>query len=103
MGFSLHNSVAVVEGYAGKKIPFIRTPKFNISSSKDRWKGKRYLVNDINPIAFFEGLLALYFLIGVCSAFYLREYALLPFHVMLSLGFGCVCGYSFWQSKATLK
>lgn len=40
MGFSLHNSVAVIDGYLGKKLPFIRTPKFNINSSKDRWRGK---------------------------------------------------------------
>ena len=32
MGFSVHNTVAVLEGHFGKKSDFIRTPKFNISS-----------------------------------------------------------------------
>jgi hypothetical protein len=27
MGMSLHNALAVIEGYSGKKTPFIRTPK----------------------------------------------------------------------------
>ena len=30
IGFSIHNSVAVIEGHLGKKSPFIRTPKFYI-------------------------------------------------------------------------
>src|SRR5690606_37074111 len=30
MGFSLHNTVAIIEGHLGKKSEFIRTPKFNI-------------------------------------------------------------------------
>ena len=32
MGFSVHNSVAVIEGHLGKKSEFVRTPKFNINS-----------------------------------------------------------------------
>jgi hypothetical protein len=103
MGFSLHNSVAVFDGYMGKKIPFIRTPKFNISSSEDGWKGKKYLVTGISTITFLESLLALYFLMGVCFAFYFGDYGLLPFHGMLSLGFGSVAGYSFWHSKDAPK
>ena len=103
MGFSLHNSVAVLNGYMGKKIPFIRTPKFNISSSKDNWRGKRYLVTGISRTTFLEGLLALYFLTGIYFAFYFNDYGLVPFHIMLSLGFGTVAGYSFWHSKTNLE
>ena len=32
MGFSLHNSIAVLEGHMGKRSEFVRTPKFNIST-----------------------------------------------------------------------
>ena len=35
MGFSLHNSIAVLEGHLGKKSEFVRTPKFNISTLKE--------------------------------------------------------------------
>jgi len=103
MGFSLHNTVAVVEGYAGKKIPFIRTPKYNIHSSADSWKGKKYLVDSTDVITVIEILLSLYFLTGVFLAFYLREYALLPFHIMLAAGFGVVAGYTISQSALTRK
>ena len=35
MGFSLHNTIAVLEGHFGKKSEFVRTPKFNILTIKD--------------------------------------------------------------------
>jgi len=87
MGLSFYNSIAVIEGHLGKKSSFIRTPKFNIQSAGDNWKGKRYLESQISLITVIEGFLSLYFLFGVCSAFYLNEYALLPFHLMLFAGF----------------
>jgi cellulose synthase/poly-beta-1,6-N-acetylglucosamine synthase-like glycosyltransferase len=103
MGFSLHNALAVFEGYAGKKIPFIRTPKYNISTSTDSWKNKKYQANKIEAITFIECAMAIYFAAGVFFGFYLREYALLPFHIMLSAGFATVAGYSFKQAGMTTK
>lgn len=94
MGMSLHNSVAVIEGYAGKKSSFVRTPKFNIISNKDQWKGNVYLLSSINLLTIFEGLLSLYFLFAIVSSFFMKEYGLLPFHIMLFWGFGFV----FWLS-----
>jgi len=45
MGLSLHNTVAVIQGYIGKKSPFIRTPKFNIKGIKDSFKKQNYLAS----------------------------------------------------------
>ncbi len=94
MGMSLHNSVAVIEGYSGKKSSFIRTPKFNIVSKNDQWKGNVYLKNNLNLITISEGIMALYFLFAIVSSVFLQEYGLLPFHIMLFWGFGFV----FWLS-----
>ncbi len=94
MGFSVHNSVAVLEGHIGKKSEFIRTPKFNISSLKDSWKGNKYLRNKISPNVIIEGLLMLYFAFGMYSAFIVGDqggdFGLFPFHLMLFIGFGFV-------------
>ena len=90
MGFSLHNSIAVLEGHLGKKSAFIRTPKFNVMSVKDSWKNNKYIQAKLSPINFVEGLLVLYFLFGILSAFKLTDYGLLPFHLMLFFGFGFV-------------
>lgn len=90
MGLSFHNTVAVLEGYMGKKSSFVRTPKFNIVSSNDSWKGNKYSNKNINLITIIEGVLSLYFLIGVVSAFLLRDFGLFPFHVLLFFGFSSV-------------
>lgn len=97
MGLSLHNAIAVIEGYIGKKTPFIRTPKFNIQKSDDSWKGNKYLSKKINLLTIAEGLLALYFSYGIYQAFKINDYGLLPFHLMLSFGFGTVFYYSVFQ------
>jgi len=94
MGFSLHNSIAVLEGHFGKKSDFIRTPKFNISSLKDSWKGNKYLRKNVSPNVIVEGLLMLYFAFGMYSAFIVGDqggdFGLFPFHLMLFIGFGFV-------------
>ena len=94
MGFSLHNSLAVLEGHLGKKSDFIRTPKFNIKSMKESWKGNKYLSKNISPNVIIEGLLTLYFAFGMYSAFIVGDqggdFGLFPFHLMLFVGFGYV-------------
>lgn len=103
MGFSLHNSLAVLEGHLGKKSDFIRTPKFNISTIKDGWKENIYLKKNISPNVILEGLLMLYFAFGMYSAFVVGDqggdFGLFPFHLMLFIGFGFVF-YKSITSKA---
>jgi hypothetical protein len=98
MGFSLHNSIAVLEGHRRKRSDFIRTPKFNINSLKDSWKGNKYLAKNVSANTIVEGLLALYFLFGLASAVLVKviggakqfDFGLFPFHLMLFIGFGFV-------------
>ncbi|MBQ0788200.1 MAG: glycosyltransferase family 2 protein [Oceanihabitans sp.] len=94
MGFSLHNSIAVLEGHLGKRSDFIRTPKFNINNVTDSWKGNKYLKKNISAHVIIEGILMLYFAFGLYSAFVVGDqggdFGLFPFHLMLFLGFGFV-------------
>ena len=94
MGFSLHNSIAVLEGHFGKRSDFVRTPKFNINALSDSWKKNKYLKKNISVNVIFEGLLMLYFAFGMYSAFIVGDqggdFGLFPFHLMLFLGFGFV-------------
>ena len=98
MGFSLHNSIAVLEGHWGKKSEFVRTPKFNVSTIKDSWKNNKYLKKTISANVIFEGLLMSYFGFGMYSAFIVGnqggDFGLFPFHFMLFAGFG----YVFFKS-----
>ena len=94
MGFSVHNTIAVLEGHFGKKSDFIRTPKFNISTIKDSWKDNKYLRKKVSANVIIEGLLMLYFAFGMYSAFVVGDqggdFGLFPFHLMLFIGFGFV-------------
>ena len=102
MGFSVHNSLAVLEGHFGKKSEFIRTPKFNIAL-KESWKGNKYLTNHFSMNTVIEGILMVYFAFGIYSAFVVGhsggDFGLLPFHVMLFFGFGFV----FFKSTISTK
>lgn len=94
MGFSLHNSIAVIEGHIGKRSEFVRTPKFNINSLSDSWKNNKYLRKKPSLNVVLEGLLMLYFGFGMYSAFIVGDqggdFGLFPFHLMLFVGFGFV-------------
>lgn len=94
MGMALHNAYAVIEGLAGFKSPFIRTPKFNIIQKTGSWKGNIYINNKINLITVMEGVFFLYFLFAIVSGIYLDDYDLMIFHVMLTTGFASVFLYS---------
>ncbi|GAB5475008.1 MAG: glycosyltransferase family 2 protein [Maribacter sp.] len=94
LGFSLHNSIAVLEGHMGKRSEFVRTPKFNINSLTESWKGNKYLAKKLSPNMILEFGLMGYFLFGMYSAIPLNDFGLFPFHFMLFLGFG----YVFFKS-----
>ncbi|MDD7913646.1 cellulose synthase family protein [Polaribacter ponticola] len=98
MGFSLHNTIAVLEGHFGKKSEFVRTPKFNISTIKDSWKTNKYIKKKPSIHVILEGLLAIYFVFGMYSAFVVGnqggDFGLFPFHLMLFIGFS----YVFFKS-----
>jgi len=94
MGLSLHNSIAVIEGWIGKKSPFIRTPKFNVTRSQDSWANNKYVKPSLSLGVLVEGLLALYFLGGLGVSIYLQEYSFSFFMLFPSIGFLLVFIYS---------
>jgi hypothetical protein len=100
MGLSLHNTIATMEGYLGIKSPFIRTPKLNISGdNKDNWKTRtKYFSRKISPVTFLEGFLALFFISAFAMDIYFAEFALLPFHFLLLLGYSSIFYFSIQHS-----
>lgn len=102
MGLSLHNTIAVVQGYIGKKSAFIRTPKFNITGLNGSFKKNKYLAVKLTWTTFFEGLLAVYFTMAVFYSFNIGHN--LPFfiyHLMLAFGFGYIFFFSIRHLKST--
>lgn len=94
MGFSFHNSIAVLEGYSGKKSAFIRTPKFNLTTLKERILNNRYLIQKINAKTWIEAFICLYFVFAIALGIYIEYYSFLLFHILLMFGFGLNFYYS---------
>lgn len=94
LGLSLHNSIAVLEGHFGVKTPFVRTPKFNLSTETNGWETNRYVRQPVPWLVIGEIGLAIYFGVGVGIGLYWHNYTMLSFHVLLSVGFSLVASYS---------
>ena len=94
MGLSLHNSIAVIEAYMGKKTPFVRTPKFNVNRKGDKWNNNVYVKKQLNPLAILEIAMAMYALVGIALAFWINDFGLLIYHIMLVVGFSFVSYHS---------
>lgn len=90
MGLSLHNTIAVIQGYIGKQSPFVRTPKFNINQINDSFKKRNYLAKNIDAVTIIEGLLTIYFAIGIYLGIIWQEYTFLLFHMLLVYGYGSI-------------
>jgi len=92
-GLSLHNGLAVLEGYSGKKTPFMRTPKFGDKNGKK--SGLQYLVALRKPQLIAEMVLFIYFLTGLILGIWWNDTSLLFFHAFLSFGYGMLIYHSF--------
>ena len=101
MGLSLHNSIAVLQGYRGKKSPFVRTPKFNIKDISDKINKKQYLTTRIPFTTVLEGLLSLYFVAAIFMSIKVGSLEFLFFHILLAIGYGTICFLSI--KHLTLK
>ena len=102
MGLSLHNAIAVLEGYFGKKTPFIRTPKYNITQTQGEWRKSVYSFKKVPTVSWFEVLLSFYFLGAVIYGIVIHDFGLLPFHLLLTAGFFSVGYLSFKHARQSI-
>jgi len=103
MGLGLHNTLAVIEGYIGKKSPFIRTPKFNIHEKGDKWENNKYNVKKIGILTYFEGLLLAYFIFAFKIAIEFLDFGMMPLLLFLIVGYGTVFFSSIFHKKRSSK
>ena len=96
MGLSLHNAHAAWLGLLRKNTPFIRTPKFQRSNN---WRENSYRERKISGMTYWEILLALYFSGSVGILAFYQNFMLLPFQLMLMLGYITVIYLTFKHTK----
>lgn len=94
MGLSFHNTIAVIQGYIGKKSPFVRTPKFNIKTIRESFSRNKYINRKLKWSTILEGVLAVYFFCGVLGGLYIQNTTFIMFHLLLSLGYGAIFYYT---------
>jgi len=99
MGLSLHNSIAVWDGFRGKRTSFIRTPKYNIRKKEDRFSGHPYLSQTVPTSTKVEIALAFLFLSASAYGWYIDYMAFFLFHVLLTIGFGGIAYFSIKHVK----
>lgn len=102
MGLSISNTVAVLEGYAGIKSSFVRTPKFNVAK-KGEFKGNKYDKKSLSIINILEGLLMVVFAFTAVNRAIYGDLGMVAFHVMLAIGFGLVFFYTLGEIRQSNK
>lgn len=100
MGLALNNTVAVLEGYLGIKSSFVRTPKFNVNV-KSEFKGNKYDKKSLSILNIGEGILAVVFLFTAVNRAIYGDIGMVPFHLMLAIGYGLVFYYSLVELRAS--
>ncbi|MCE2685456.1 MAG: glycosyltransferase [Cryomorphaceae bacterium] len=89
MALGLSNAVAVIEGYLGIKSSFVRTPKFNVAK-KDEFKGNKYDKKSLSIINILEGTFMVVFGFTAVNRAIYGDLGMVPFHVMLAVGYGII-------------
>ncbi|OFZ09924.1 MAG: hypothetical protein A3D92_21500 [Bacteroidetes bacterium RIFCSPHIGHO2_02_FULL_44_7] len=102
MGLALNNTVAVIEGYLGIKSSFVRTPKFNVNV-KGEFKGNKYDKKSLSILNIGEGLLALLFGYTTVNRAIYGDIGMVPFHLMLTIGYGLVFYHSLVELRSSNK
>ena len=99
VGMSFHNSIAVLQGYFGKRTPFIRTPKFN-NENKGQLAFKRFSTAKISNSFIIYILLFLLFLTAAVYGIISKNFGFLLFHLTLTLGMALLLFFDFKESSS---
>ncbi|NOQ75006.1 MAG: glycosyltransferase [Crocinitomix sp.] len=103
MGLALHNSIAVIEGWIGRKTPFVRTPKFNLNSENTNWGENKYNVKKIGLLTYFEAALLIYFIFTFNECINYGDYGMMPMVSFLIIGYSIVFYSSISHWKKSTK
>ncbi len=99
MALGLSNAVAVIEGYLGIKSSFVRTPKFNVAK-KDEFKGNKYDKKSLSIINILEGIFMVTFGFTAVNRALYGDLGMVPFHLMLAIGYGIIFFNTLKENRA---
>jgi len=102
MGMTLHNAKAVLSAYLGRKSPFVRTAKYNISNKKEKWQKKQY-AHGLDVVVLGEALIIISLIYVIFNSLYKEFWGFLPLHLIALFGYGFVFYYSIKHFLAVRK
>ena len=88
LGITFIQFISIIDGFFTKNVQFHRTSKYNIVGKTGSLKDKIYAPKEVPVITYIEGLFALYFVIGIYIDITSLSLGFLPFHTLLTLGYG---------------
>ncbi|HKV50461.1 MAG TPA: glycosyltransferase [Gemmatimonadaceae bacterium] len=94
IGLSVYNAQAAIEGFLGKRTPFLRTPKYNLSTGQSQAVRRRRYHSVFTNSTAFELVLGVYTAAAFVYALYVGEWGALPFLLLFATGYLLVGGYS---------
>lgn len=103
IGLSVYNAQAAIEGFLGKRTPFLRTPKYNLSAGQSQAVRRRRYRSAFTNSTTFELVLGVYTAAAFLYALYVGEWGALPFLLLFATGYLLVGGYSIAHLMNTSK
>lgn len=100
-GLSFNNSIAVWQALRGREGQFLRTPKFHIESSADRWQTSTYRL-PLDGVFLGESLLFIFGLLTALLAISQGKWWSALFLSLYVGGYGLMIGVGLWQSGAMM-
>lgn len=101
VGIAISNTVAVFLSLSGRKIEWLRTPKFRIQSKEDEWQASQYVLQ-IDGTVWAELFMAGYMAIGLGVAIE-RAPGMIPLMLLGLLSFGYVSAAGLMDTKRPNK
>ena len=98
-GICLNNTRAVWQGLRSHGGEFLRTPKFRVQETGDRWQFSRYRL-PLDPMLLGELALMVYALCLAGYAVSIGKWWSVPFMLLYASGFALVIGVELWQIRA---
>lgn len=101
-GLSVNNTLAVMQGLFTKDMgTFVRTPKFDLSTSGNGWQGKSYVMA-VSPMIWVEFGLAIYAVISIALLLPVQGLGIVPLLMVYAISYSYMAGLNLlqnWQSS----
>jgi hypothetical protein len=96
MAISFHNTIAVVQGFTGKRTSFVRTPKYgNSPACVKKSTSTNYFSGKLKPETAWEVLFFFLFSASAWHGIKDMHHAFVMLHLMLAFGFSLILFYTF--------